>query len=110
MPTEISDVKNTQPINQAAVIDAAMRAINSAYGHEGVDYHAFVQAVRDNIEAKGELDECLWLGIEEDDGIRAFALGMIAGMLYSQATRQTIPVPPLPDFSATAAPDAPQVA
>jgi hypothetical protein len=98
-----------QPINHAAVVDAAMRAIHSAYGHEGVDYHAFVQAVRDNIEAKGELDDCLWLGSEEDDGIRAFALGMLAGMLYAQATGNKIPVPPLPDFGATSASDAPQV-
>jgi hypothetical protein len=79
-----------QPINQAAVIDAALRAINSAYGSsEGPDYLDFARVIRESQEANQELEDLLWLGSEEEDARYAFGVGMVAGMLYAASTGTT---------------------
>src|ERR1700733_6078863 len=100
-----------QPINPAAVVDAALRAINSVYGCGEMGFLALdlAKVIRESPEAKEELEELLELGSEDEDGRHAFGVGMLAGMLYAQATGHKVPVPPLPDFGATSAPDAPQV-
>jgi hypothetical protein len=101
-----------QTVDLAAAVDAALRAINSVYGSGEMGFLGLdlAKVIRENQEAREELEELLELGSEDEDGRHAFGVGMVAGMLYAQATGHKIPVPPLPDFGATSAPDAPQVA
>ena len=89
---------STQPINQAAVVDAALRAMLSVYPpSQDFVFSDFAGAIRENPEAKQGLEELLHaLGSdEEEDGRTAFGLGMVAGMLYAQSTGITLTVPPL---------------
>jgi hypothetical protein len=123
MPTEISAVKDTQSINPAAVVDAAMRAVYAAYQPGGLDFVDFAEAIRKNPEANSQLEELLeTLGVEAEDGLNGFAIGMFAGAIYAASTGLTLKVPPFAELKASleaqeakwkgmrAAPDAPQVA
>jgi hypothetical protein len=71
-----------QPLNRAAVVDAALHAINSAY--DSSEWTDFAQAIREHPEARRELEDLLWCGSEEEDARYAFGIGMAAGMLYAQ--------------------------
>jgi hypothetical protein len=98
------------PINPAAVVDAALRAINSVYGSGEMGFLALdlAKVIRENQEAKEELEELLELGSEDEGGRHAFGVGMVAGMMYAQLTGMKIPVPERPELEAQAAPDAPE--
>jgi hypothetical protein len=114
-----------QPINPAAVVDAALRAIYSVYGSsEGLDFVGLAAAIRENQGAKEELEGLLVLaGSEDEDGLNSFGPGMVAGCLYAASTGITLMVPPLAELKAAleaqeaeweamrkATPDASQVA
>jgi hypothetical protein len=71
----------TQPVDQAAAVEAALHAINNAY--EDSNWMDFAQAIREHPEARRELEDLLWLGSEEEDARCAFGIGMVAGMLYA---------------------------
>jgi hypothetical protein len=86
MSTTDASAPSAQLVNQAAVVDAALRAMNNAY--DSSEWIDFAQAIRENPEAKKELEELLECGSEEDDGQLAFGLGMVAGMLYAQTHRK----------------------
>jgi hypothetical protein len=92
----------TQPLNQAAVVDAAQRAIISAYvaGEMGGLALDLAQVIRENQEARQELDELLELGSEDEDSRTAFGIGMVAGILYAESTGITLKVPPLKEVKA----------
>jgi hypothetical protein len=99
---------SAQPINPAAVVDATMRAISSAY--DSSEWIDLAQAIRENPEAKKEIEELLSLGSEDEDDHHAFGIGMVAGIMYAQLTGMKIPVPERPELEAQAAPDAPEAA
>jgi hypothetical protein len=83
MTTTLTALKApVQPVNHGAVVDGAMRAINNAY--DSSEWIDFAQAIRENQEAKEELEELLECGSEEEDSRYAFGIGMAAGMLYAQ--------------------------
>jgi hypothetical protein len=88
-----------EPVNQAAVVDAALRAIYSVYPpSQDFVFSEFAKAIKENREAKEDLEELLHtLGSdeEEEDGRTAFGVGMVAGMLYAASTGITLAVPPL---------------
>ena len=111
------------------VVDAARRAIYSAYGPgSGALYYVdLADAIKENQEAREELENIVELGNEEDEVHYAFGLGMVAGMLYAASTGITLTVPPLAEMKAAldaqearwqatrqamskATPDAPEVA
>jgi hypothetical protein len=87
-----------QPLNQAAVVEAALRAMNNAY--DSSEWMDFAQAIRENPEAKEELEGLLGCGSEGEDGHYAFGVGMVAGMLYAASTGITLKVPPLAELKA----------
>jgi hypothetical protein len=98
-----------QPINQDAVVDAALRAIYSVLAcHKGVDlWFLAAQAIEKNKEAKKELQDLLECDgsdddedVHENDARNAFGLGMVAGMLYAASTGTTLSVPSLKEVKA----------
>jgi hypothetical protein len=95
-----------QPINPAAAVDAALRAIYFVYLSSedlGLEFLDFANAIRENQEAKGQLEEVLCdagTADAEDDARHAFGLGMVAGILYSASTGITLTVPPFSELKA----------
>jgi hypothetical protein len=93
-----------QPVNHAAVVEAALRAIYSVYGpSDDFTFTDFAQAIRGNAEAKKELEDLLHTvasGEDEDDVLHAFGLGMVSGILYAASTGITLKVPPLKEVKA----------
>jgi hypothetical protein len=101
---------SVQPVNQAAVVDAALRSIYFVY--ESSEWLDLAEAIKENEEAKHELKDRLstvWNGPvdcdedEEDgeDGLNAFGMGMVAGMLYAANTGVTLEAPRLAELKAT---------
>lgn len=73
----------TQPINQTAVIQTALSAMNDA--HESSAWRDVADAIKTNREAKKLLREILWFAGtgHKDDARKAFGLGMSAGIAYA---------------------------
>ena len=77
-------------VNQAAVVEAALRVIDAAYDSSASGrwgFLHFAQAIKGNREAKQQLEELLHtLGSgPKDDARLAFGLGVVAGQMYAQS-------------------------
>jgi hypothetical protein len=117
------------------IVDAALRAIYFGHGtgsgaiddSGAIDFLNFAAVIRENREAKKELEDLLFCmsSDEEEDARCAFGLGMLAGMMYAASTGITPPIPSLIEvkaildaqnavweamWKAEATPGAPQVA
>lgn len=94
---------SAQPLNQAAVVEAALCAIYSVYPpSQDFVFSEFAKAIKENREAKEDLEELLHTvgSDEQDDVLSAFGVGMVAGMLYAASTGTTLTVPPLKEVKA----------
>jgi hypothetical protein len=105
MPAEPSVLNSAvQPIDPGAVVDAALRCIYSVYGPGFLEFIDFAEAIRADQEAKEELEELLHTvrsGEDDEDGRRAFGLGMVAGLILAANTGISLKVPPLAELKAT---------
>jgi hypothetical protein len=101
--TTAASAPSAQPINQAAVVDAALRTIYFVYDEQDFTFADFARAIEENPEAKGELQDLLWCASgsgEDEDVLSAFGIGMVSGMLYAASTGVALKVPPLAELKA----------
>jgi hypothetical protein len=86
----------SQPVNEAAVVQAVLCAV-----HLGVSRREWIDiasAIMSNPEAREPLEKLLWAaskGDPDEDCRMALGIGMVAGMLYAQAAGATALVPEL---------------